>query len=214
MKKYLLTAVSALALSAGAAHAGCVSSAKIFAPDPTAGTSCSILADATTMPIVVAGGDAADVDVLANGKMVIASNRDPQGTTILLTGLTVGKTVDLTFTDTLTDVTGAAGVKSADGAYHVALQSSYTDFQTDPPRTFWTTADLGNAYSAMTSIAPIGNWIFAGFEDRLASYPSDWDFNDFVVAFDNPGMVPEPSALAIAAFGLLLTVAYRKIKAA
>ena len=81
MKKLLLAAAALVALgAAGQAQATCVSSTHISAPDPGAGTTCSITADESTVDIVFAYKSAADVDLLLNGVSLLISNQDTLGT--------------------------------------------------------------------------------------------------------------------------------------
>ena len=88
MKKLLLAAAALVALgAAGQAQATCVSSTQISAPDPGAGTTCSITADASTVDIVFAYKSAADVDLLLNGVSLLISNQDTLGTEATITGL-------------------------------------------------------------------------------------------------------------------------------
>jgi hypothetical protein len=73
VKRLLLATMALIALgAAGQARATCVSSTPISAPDPGAGTTCSITAAASTVDIVFAYKSAADVDVLLNGKCKIS----------------------------------------------------------------------------------------------------------------------------------------------
>jgi hypothetical protein len=89
-----------------------------------------------------------------------------------------------------------AGVAASDGDQHIAVRSTYADFQTDPPRTYLTQAELGAAYGAMTGIAPIGDWTFAGMKDLLANQNSDFDYNDLIFGFLGiaPPVGPVPGA--------------------
>ena len=201
--KRLLLSVSALALSAGLAHATCVSTAPIAAPAPNAGTTCTITAVGSDVKIVLAYAAAADIDLLSNSTTLL-TNRNPLCTEVTLTGLTPGQALDLSWKDTVTGVIAQAGIPAADGKEHIAVQSTYIDYETDPPRSFLTAADLGPALTAMENLAPISDWVFVGFEDRLQAYPSDWDFNDLVVGMLGVKPVDEPSALAILGLGLLI----------
>ena len=118
---------------------------------------CSITADASTVDIVFAYKSAADVDLLLNCASLLISNLDPFGTEATLTGLTVGEPIDFVFTNQTTGDSFQAGVAASDGDQHIAVQSTYADFQTDSPRTYLTQAELGAAYGVMTGIAPIGD---------------------------------------------------------
>ena len=130
MKKLLLAAAAVVALgAAGQAQATCVSSTPISAPDPGAGTTCSITADASTVDIVFAYKSAADVDLLLNGASLLISNLDPFGTEATLTGLTVGEPIDFVFTNQTTGDSFQAGVAASDGDQHIAVQSTYADFK-------------------------------------------------------------------------------------
>jgi hypothetical protein len=207
MKKLLLAAAAVVALgAAGQAQATCVSSTQISAPDPGAGTTCSITATASTVDVVFAYKSAADVDLLFNGVSLLVSNLDPFGTETTLSGLTVGEPIDFVFTNQTTGDSFRAGVAASDGKQHVAVQSTYADFQTDAPRTYLTQADLGAAYGVMTGIAPIGDWTFVGMEDLLANQNSDFDYNDLIFGFlgiDPPvNPVPEPMTLSLLGIGL------------
>jgi hypothetical protein len=194
MKKLLLAAAALVALgAAGQSQATCVSSTQISAPDPGAGTTCSITAAASTVDVVFAYKSAADVDLLLNGVSLLISNQDPFGTEATLTGLTVGEPINFVFTNQTTGDSFQAGVAASDGKQHIAIQSTYADFQTDPRRTYLTQADLGAAYGVMTGIAPIGDWTFAGMEDLLANQDSDFDYNDLIFGFlgiDPPQRIP------------------------
>ena len=144
MKKLLIAAAALVALgAAGQAQATCVSSTQISAPDPGAGTTCSITAAASTVDVVFAYKSAADVDLLLNGVTLLISNLDPFDTEATLTGLTVGEPIDFVFTNQTTGDSFQAGVAAGDGDQHVAVQSTCADFQTDAPRTYFTQADPG-----------------------------------------------------------------------
>jgi len=218
MKKFLLAAAAFIALgAAGQARATCISSALIPAPDPGAGTTCSITANASTIDVVFAYKSAVDIDVLLNGTTLLLSNQDPLGTEAVLTGLTVGQVLNFVFRNETTGDTFAAGVPAADGVEHIAVRSTYADFQTDPPtRTYLTAADLGAAAGVMTGIAPIVDWTFVGMEDLLASQSSDFDFNDLIFGLMGiaPDPVPEPMTLALLGTGLAAFAVIRRRRAA
>ena len=209
MREMILAAGFA-ALTLSAANATCVSSTAITAPEPSAGTTCAITADAKTVDIVFAYKSAADLDLLINGVTTIIKNSDPLGTEAVLTGLTVGQKLDLTWKNSTTGDSFQAGVAASDGKEHIAVQSTYADFQTDPPRTHLTQADLGAAYGVMAGIAPIGDWTFVGMEDLLVSQASDFDFNDLIFGFlgidptkGDPMPMSEPATLALLGVALL-----------
>jgi hypothetical protein len=221
MKQLFLAAAAVVGLvAAGQAQATCVSTTPISAPDPAAGTTCSITADAPTVDIVFAFKSAADIDLLLNGATLLISNQNALGTEATVTGLTIGQVLDLVFTNHTTGDSFMAGVAASDGHQHIAVQSTYADFQTDPPRTYLTAADLGAAYGVMTGIAPIGDWTFAGMEDLLASQGSDFDYNDLIFGFlgiagpPPPPSVPEPMALSLLGAGLVGFAAVRRRRAA
>jgi PEP-CTERM motif len=219
MKRLLLAAAAVVALgAAGQAQATCVSTTPITAPDPAAGTTCSITADASTVDIVFAYKSAADIDLLLNGTTLLISNQNALGTEVTLTGLTVGQVLDFVFTNQTTGDSFMAGVAASDGKQHIAVQSTYADFQTDPPRSYLTAADLGAAFGVMTGIAPIGDWTFAGMEDLLANQGSDFDYNDLIFGFFGiappPPSVPEPMTLSLLGAGLVGFAAIRRRRAA
>lgn len=215
MKRLAMIALVALG-AAGQAQATCISSTPISAPDPGAGTTCSITAAASTVDVVFAYESAADVDLLFNGVTLLISNQDALGTEVTITGLTVGQVLDFVFTNQTTGNSFEAGIAASDGDQHIAVQSTYTDFQTDPPRTYLTQADLGTAYGVMTGIAPIGDWTFVGMEDLLASEGSDFDYNDLIFGFKgiDATSVPEPMTLSLLGVGLLGLAAIRHRRAA
>ena len=217
MKRLLLATVALVALgAAGQAHATCVSSTPISAPDPSAGTTCSITAAASTVDMVFAYKSAADVDVLLNGATLLISNQNALGTEVAITGLTVGQVIDFVFTNQTTGNSFEPGVAASDGDQHIAVQSTYADFQTDPPRTYLTQADLGSAYGVMTGIAPIADWTFVGMEDLLASQGGDFDYNDLIFGFYGIATpsVPEPMTLSLLGVGLVGLAAIRRRRTA
>ena len=216
MSKLLLATAAFVALMvAGQARATCVSSTPIIAPDPGAGTVCSITASAPTVDIVFAFASAADIDLLLNGMTLLVSNQSAIGTEVTLTGLTVGQVIDFVFENMTTGDSFMAGVPSSDEDQHVAVQSTYADFQTNTPRMFLTQADLGASFGVMNGIAPIADWTFVGMEDLLGSQGSDFDFNDLVFGFLGiaPPSVPEPTTLSLLGIGLIGLAIARSRKA-
>jgi len=202
MKTLLTSTALALALASTAAHATCVSTTAISAPDSSAGTTCSITAAASTVDIVFAYKAASDIDLLINGTTTLLKNTDPLGTEAVLTGLTPGQTIGFTWKNMTTGDSFQAGVPASDGKQHIAVEAGYADFQTDPPRRYLTAADLGAAYGVMTGIAPIADWTFVGMEDLLTNQASDFDYNDLV--FGMRGIDPQvvEPAMGLTAFVL------------
>ena len=188
--------------ASGQAQATCVSNTPITAPNSAAGTSCPITAAAATVDIVFAYKAAADTDLLLNGVVQLISNHDPIGSHVQLTGLTVGQLLSFVFKDATQGNTFSAGGGGADGFQHIAVQTTFADFQTDAHSQFLTSLDLGSAYSVMTGIAPIGQWTFLGMEDLLARQGSDFDYNDLIIGVRGIVDVPEPTSLALLGFGL------------
>jgi hypothetical protein len=187
-----------------------VSSALITAPDPGVGTTCPITAPASTVDIVFAFMQAADENQLQLGASVLIDNQtDPIGKLVQLTGLTLGQTLNFVFRNMNTGDSFQPGVTASDGVQHIAVQSTYADFQTDPvpTRTYLTQTDLGAAYGVMTGIAPIGAWTFVGMEDLLRGQDSDFDYNDLVLGFTGTASVPEPTSLALVGLGLIALAA-------
>lgn len=206
MSKLLLATAALVALVvASQARATCVSSMPVVAPDPGAGTMCSITASAPTVDIVFAFASADDIDILLNGMTLLVSNQSTIGTEATLTSLTVGQVIDFVFKNMTTGDSFMAGVLSSDGVQHVAVESTYADFQTNTPRMFLTQADLGASFGVMNGIAPIDDWTFVGMEDLLASQESDFDFNDLVFGFLGIASpyIPEPTTLSLLGIGLI-----------
>ena len=208
MRKFL--AICAVALGLGTlndAKAACISSTLIAAPDPSAGSVCSLRAGATSVNVVFAFANAADTNALYFGTdpTPLFTNKDPVGTAVTLSSLIVGQVLNFTWVNENTGDSFQAGISASDGDEHIAIQSSYTDFETDPPRVFLTSSDLGAAYTDMTKIAPIADWTFVGMEDLLADQGSDFDYNDFVFGVLSDGALPvrEPSSLYLLLAALL-----------
>src|ERR1039457_5569790 len=127
MKRFLLATAALVALGVGGqAQATCVSSALITAPDPSAGTTCSSIAPASTVDIVFAFKAAADTNVLFNGATQLFNNQvDQPGTKVVLTGLTIGQTLNFVFENMNTGDSFQAGVAASDGEQHITVPATY-----------------------------------------------------------------------------------------
>src|SRR5262249_22247803 len=152
--------------------------------------------------IVFAFKAAGDIDLLVNGMATLISNQDPIGTHVQLNGLTVGQLLNFVFEDTTKGNGFSAGQVSTDGFQHIAVQTTFADYQTDAHNAFLTPADLGLAFGVMTNIAPINQWAFVGMEDLLVAQGSDFDYNDLIVGVRGVAAVPEPTSLTLLGIGL------------
>lgn len=79
----------------------------------------------------------------------------------------------------------------ADGNYHALITTNYADF------------NLGNlpaaAQTALNALS--GSITFVGWEDKVASDGSDFDYNDLIFAFANTSLTQVPEPLTLSLFG-------------
>lgn len=123
---------------------------------------------------------------------------------------TPGDTVDLgvrlgplnfTLQDTTTGRNFSSYAPDVNGNYHAFVTTTFSDFGLTP-------AQQAIAAPALTALTGISNVTFIGWEDKVKSEKSDWDYNDLIFAFwpavpgGNPG-VPEPLTLSLMGIGLL-----------
>jgi len=107
----------------------------------------------------------------------------------------------------LTTVTNyLSNVPDADGNYHAAFSTTYTDFNEGA---------LPAVVAAFIAGLPAGTSVtFVGWEDRTRGQGSDFDYNDLIFAFTNVGIVthgtPEPLTLSLFGAGLAGAVAFRR----
>ena len=217
MRRFLVATAALVALGIGGqAQATCVGTGLVVSPDHGAGTTCTITADAPSMIFVFDFKNAADTDVVAVGANMFNNQTSPVGSQFTLTGLTVGQTLNLVFTNATHGNSFTPGVAASDGFQHVAVRPTYADFQTDA-RTTVTQADLDASFGVMTGIAPISDWTFVGMEDLLASQGSDFDYNDLVLSYigigTDPPAVPEPTSVGLLGVGLIGLGLIRRRKA-
>jgi hypothetical protein len=103
-----------------------------------------------------------------------------------------------TLTNYLTDTPDGAG------NYHAAFTTTYSDFGVGA---------LPAVVATFIAGLPAGTSVtFVGWEDRLASQGSDFDYNDLIFAFTNVGTarVPEPLTLSLFGAGLAGAAAFRR----
>ena len=100
----------------------------IAAPDPGAGRPAQSSRLLRRWTLSSPLRQAADTDVLFNGATQLINNQvDPIGTKVVLTGLTVGQTLNFVFKNTSASDSFQRGVAASDGVQHVAIQSTYAD---------------------------------------------------------------------------------------
>lgn len=103
-----------------------------------------------------------------------------------------------TLTNYLSDTPDGAG------NYHAAFSATYSDFGVGA---------LPAVVATFIAGLPAGTSVtFVGWEDRLASQGSDFDYNDLIFAFTNVGAarVPEPLTLSLFGAGLAGLAALRR----
>ena len=95
----------------------------------------------------------------------------------------------------------------SDGNYHALITTNYADFGLG--------ALPGGAQTALNALS--GSITFIGWEDKVASDSSDFDYNDLIFAFANTQLVGVPEPLTLSLFGAGLAGAawiHRRRKAA
>lgn len=210
-----------LTLAAYSAQAApCTNTTPIIPPaqSQAAGLGCGLTATSTSVQVVFAYESAADEDTLALFSTTLFDNKTSAlGDSKTVTGLTIGEALPFMFADMNNGDVDTNATLSTDGQPHTAYAAATTG--TGPIDT--TSADLffdggsprkpavlsAAVVSAMNAIDDnSSDWLFIGFEDRLASQGGDFDYNDLIFAFHNvtppPTPTPEPASLALLGLGL------------
>ncbi|MEO5953823.1 MAG: PEP-CTERM sorting domain-containing protein [Chloroflexia bacterium] len=190
LNKSILAAGFGLLMSTAAAHA-----VPITTPPPTLSafgnvTAVYIFADADETSILNELTPQAIDQIFCNHTTGTCTANNPGDTRDLFPPPQNGPIV-FSLNNITTGNVFTTNTMDAEGNYHALITANYADF------------GLGTLSGSLTAqLASFGGSVtFVGFEDKLMSNGSDFDYNDLIFAFANTAIVGVPEPLTLSLFG-------------